>query len=83
MSTWHGRCLDQTETNFTVWSHAMNAATPSSQASNLNPTPNVPSTPEDATGIPLYDRMVLWMFLLGFILFGVIILGDMLAGYFR
>jgi len=34
----------------------------------------------ESDGIPLYDRLVLWMFLAGFVLFGVILLGDLLGG---
>jgi hypothetical protein len=40
--------------------------------------PNLESTP-----IPLYDRFVLWMFLLGFVLFGLILLGDLFSGLLR
>jgi len=52
-------------------------------------TPETPATPQPeptkpaAESIPLYDRFVLWMFLLGFVFFGVILLGDLLSGFFR
>ena len=43
------------------------------------PEPNKPER-ED---IPIYDRFVLWMFLICFAYLGVILLGDLLLGLFR
>lgn len=37
----------------------------------------------DSEPIPFYDRAVLWMFLVGFLLFGIILLGDLICGFFR
>lgn len=50
--------------------------------------PNTPNAPTEAPKpetpvIPVYDRLVLWMFLLVFIFFAVVLLGDMLSGLFR
>jgi hypothetical protein len=56
----------------------MQSATPDTSATS-KPEPAKPG----AEGIPLYDRFVLWMFLLGFVFFGVILLGDLLSGFFR
>jgi hypothetical protein len=51
------------------------------------PETPAPPTPEpaktEAESIPFHDRFVLWMFLLGFVFFGVILLGEMLSGFFR
>jgi len=41
-----------------------------------NDNANVPA-------IPLYDRLILWMFLIGFVLFGLILLGDLFSGLVR
>ena len=49
-------------------------------------TPETPTTPQptnESEPIPLYDRFVLWMFLLGVVFFGVVLLGDLLSGLFR
>jgi hypothetical protein len=59
----------------------MDTTTPPLPNSNADPTPPTPAA--EPEGIPLYDRLVLWMFLVGFILFGVILGGDMVAGFFR
>jgi hypothetical protein len=40
-----------------------------------------PST--DSEPIPAYDRAVLWMFLLGFVAFGVVLIADLITGFFR
>jgi hypothetical protein len=45
-------------------------------------SPQEPQKIEDEN-IPLHDRFVLWMFLLCFVFFGVILLGDLLSGFFR
>jgi hypothetical protein len=47
--------------------------------SNVKPE----TTNNDLPAIPLYDRLVLWMFLLGFVLFGLILLGDLFTGLLR
>jgi hypothetical protein len=49
---------------------------------NSNPQASTQSAGEP-TGIPLYDRFVLWMFMLGFVLFGLILVGDLVVGFFR
>lgn len=56
----------------------MQTATPETP---VTPTPQPAKT--EAESIPLYDRFVLWMFLLGFVFFGVILLGELLSGFFR
>lgn len=37
----------------------------------------------DSEHIPLTDRLMLWMLVFGFVLFAVIILGDLLLGVLR
>ena len=54
----------------------MNTANPPTDA-------NVEQSSAESEPIPLYDRLVLWMFLAGFALFGVIIIGDLVLGFFR
>lgn len=48
-----------------------------------NSNPQVSTPPGEPNGIPLYDRFVLWMFMLGFVLFGLILVGDLVVGFFR
>ncbi len=45
--------------------------------------PRPEPTQSECESIPCYDRFVLWMFLLCFIFFGVILLGDLVSGLFR
>lgn len=47
------------------------------------PAPTQPAEKPQDDKIPLYDRFVLWMFLLGFVFFAILLLGDLLAGLFR
>jgi hypothetical protein len=56
----------------------MNTATPQTPM-NANPS----QSDADFDSIPLYDRLVLWMFALGFAVIGLIILGDLIVGLFR
>jgi hypothetical protein len=44
---------------------------------------NPESGSRDPKAIPYYDRFVLWMFLLGFVIFAVILLGDLLTVLLR
>ena len=57
----------------------MNPTTPT----NAPPTANPHSPTPESEAIPLYDRLVLWLFLLGFVTFGLILVGDMIAAFFR
>jgi hypothetical protein len=57
---------------------AMNTATPESP---VNPNPSQAGA--DSEPIPLYDRLVLWMFAIGFAMIGLIILGDLIIGLLR
>lgn len=50
-----------------------------STASNPQDEP----TTTEANGIPIYERFVLWMFVTAFILFGFILVGDLLMGLMR
>lgn len=50
-----------------------------STASNTQPD----STPTEPNGIPIYERFMLWMFVTAFILFGFILVGDLLMGLMR
>ncbi len=45
-----------------------------------NPTPHA-ATPEPEP-IPFYDRLVLWMFVAGILLFVTLLLADAFAGLF-
>ncbi len=54
------------------------------------PTPiesNTPSAPQTLTPEPaeisIGNRLVLWMFLVFFVLFGLIIVADLITGFFR
>lgn len=46
--------------------------------------PNMPlqSATTEPEPIPFYDRLVPWMFVLGILLFIILLLGDALAGLF-
>ena len=44
---------------------------------------NSQQTDANSDPIPLYDRLVLWMFALGFLAIGLIILGDLILALFR
>jgi hypothetical protein len=48
---------------------------------NTNPQAETPATEDN--GIPLYDRFVLWMFLVAFVLFALILISDLVLGFFR
>ena len=37
----------------------------------------------DSETIPVHERAILWMFLVGFVVFAVIIVSDLIAGFFR
>jgi hypothetical protein len=47
------------------------------------PLTNPHQTNAESEPIALGDCLVLWMFLFAFVLFGVIILGDLFAGFFQ
>lgn len=44
---------------------------------------NVPTSADEPKAIPLYDRLVLWMFMVGIGLFAVLLLADLFAGVFQ
>jgi hypothetical protein len=54
----------------------MNALPTAAKEQPTNPNP-------ETTPISLADRLVLWMFLLGFVLFGLILIGDLFSGLLR
>jgi hypothetical protein len=57
----------------------MNPTVPANAPPNANP----PTPHPEADAIPVYDRLVLWMFLFGFVTFGLILVGDLIVAFFR
>ena len=43
-------------------------------------TPNVQPQKSEPEPIPVYDRLVLWMFVAGIVMFALLLLGDMFIG---
>jgi hypothetical protein len=52
-------------------------------AASTPAAPNAQSETAESNAIPFHDRLVLWMFVLGIIMFALLLLGDMFINFLQ